>query len=422
MEFQPAAMIRAFEGIDLAGLAREFGTPLYVMSEDEITRRVRAVKACFDDKYERCRAHFAAKSFLSRDMLRILTRCGIGLDVVSGGELFLARDMGFPPEKITLHGNSKSPSEISAGLEYGVGHFVCDSADEIKTLDEIAGGMARRADIMIRVNPGVEGDTHKHMLTSGGRTKFGLAPAMAREAVALCRELRNVSPVGFHFHVGSQLMTPGTHLAALENVLRLIKDVRADGFETRALDMGGGFGVSYTDDDSPAPIEDFIGPMVRRVEDYCRAEGMPRPDLVIEPGRYIAGPSGVTLYTVCSVKEIPGVTTYVGVDGGYPDNPRPALYEARYDAVIAGKREGPLIKTTIAGKCCESGDIIIRDIMLPEAARGDVIAVLCTGAYNHSMSNNYNKNPIPAVVMIKDGKPRLSVRRQTFEEIFARDL
>jgi len=411
----------AFGGVDLAALAREFGTPLYVMSEDEITRRIRVIRDCFDDKYERCRTHFAAKAFLSRDMLRILAREGIGLDVVSGGELFLARDMGFPPGKIALHGNSKSAREISAGLEYGIGKFVCDSPDEILTIDEIAYATGHRVDILIRVNPGVEGNTHRHMLTSGGRTKFGLTPAMTRDALALCRRLHNVSPVGFHFHVGSQLMTPETHLEALETILGLIGDTRAAGFKTRVLDMGGGFGVSYTDEDHPAPPEAFIEPMVRRVAEFCRSGGFPRPDLVIEPGRYIAGPSGITLYTVCSVKEIPGVTTYVGVDGGYPDNPRPALYEARYTAIVPG-RDGPMRKTTIAGKCCESGDIIIRDIMLPEVRRGDVVAVLCTGAYNHSMSNNYNKNPVPAVVMIKGGAPRLSVRRQTYEDIFARDL
>ena len=415
------SFFRVFEGVDLAGLVREFGTPLYVMSEDEIIRRIRVVKACFDNKYERSGAQFAAKAFISRDMLRILEREDVGLDVVSGGELFLARDMGFPPWKITFHGNSKSPDEISAALEYGVGKIVCDSLDEIIMIDETAGAMNRSADVLIRVNPGVEGSTHRHILTSG-RTKFGLTPAMVKEAIVLCRKLRNISPSGFHFHVGSQLMTPETHLAALETVLDLIKDTRDAGFNARVLNMGGGFGVSYIDGDDPAPLEYFVEPMARRVEQFCRANGIARPDLVIEPGRWITGPSGITLYTVCSVKAIPGDTTYVGVDGGYPDNPRPALYEARYSAVAVGKRDGPVKNTTIAGKCCESGDIIIRGIMLPEVRCGDVIAVLCTGAYNYSMSNNYNKNPIPAVVMISGGKPRLSVRRQTYEEIFARDL
>ena len=413
---------RLFGGVDLTELAREFGTPLYVLSEDEITRRIREVKANFDEKFERCRTHFAAKAFLSRDMLRILKNEDIGLDAVSGGELFLARDMDFPSEKIALHGNSKSPSEISAALEYGVGKLVCDSVDEMIAINEIADAMGCRADILLRVNPGVEGNTHSHILTSGGRTKFGLSPAMIMEALAQCRKFRNISPIGFHFHVGSQLMTSETHLSALEIALKLIADTRDAGFRTQVLNMGGGFGVSYTKDDKPAPFVAFVEPMVHRVGKFCRAHSLPRPDLVIEPGRYIVAEAGVTLYTVCSVKDIPGVTTYVGVDGGYNDNPRPALYEARYSAAVIGKTDGPLKNSTIAGKCCESGDIIIRDIMLPEVRRGDVIAVLCTGAYHHSMSNNYNKNPIPAVVIIRDGKPRLSSRRQTYQEIFSRDF
>jgi diaminopimelate decarboxylase len=412
-----------FDGADTAELARKFGTPLYVVSEDEIVRRIRTVKSCFDDKYDRCRAHFAAKAFLTRDMLRVLMRENLGLDVVSGGELYLARDMNFPPEKIAFHGNSKSEREISDGLEYGIGKFVCDSLDEITTIDGIASASGARANVLIRVNPGIEADTHRHMLTSGGRTNFGISPDAIKKAMPALAKLENVSLAGFHFHVGSQLMEPSSHLAALDAVLAMMRDLRAEnGFEAKILDMGGGFGVAYTESDSPRPLGEFLGPMVARAEEFCRANGMTRPDLVIEPGRCIAGPSGITLYTVCGVKEIPGVTTYAGVDGGYPDNPRPALYEARYDAVVANKYGEPCVrKTTIAGKCCESGDIVIRDIMLPDVERGDVIAVMCTGAYNHSMANNYNKNPIPAIVMIKGGEARLSVRRQTYEELFAAD-
>jgi diaminopimelate decarboxylase len=413
-----------FSGVDLVALARKFGTPLYVVSEDEIMRRVKAVKSSFDDKYERCRSHFASKAFLTRDMLRLLMGERLGLDVVSGGELFLARDMGFPAGEIAFHGNSKSEREISDGVGYGVGRFVCDSFGEVKLIDEIARASGKIADVLIRVNPGVEGHTHRHMLTSGGRTKFGVSPDAVREAIPALRELENVALAGFHFHVGSQLMDPSAHLGALGVLLELIRDLRDDaGFRTHTLDMGGGFGVAYTRDDDPAPLEGFLDPMVNRVVEFCRACGLPRPDLIIEPGRYIVGPAGITLYTVCSVKEVPGATTYAGVDGGYPDNPRPALYEAVYEAFVANKIGEPCVKkTTIAGKCCESGDILIRDIMLPEVERGDVIAVACTGAYNHSMASNYTKNPVPAVVAIKGGAPRLSVRRQAYEEIFARDL
>jgi diaminopimelate decarboxylase len=413
-----------FGGVDTVELARQFGTPLYVMSEDEIINRTRTVKSCFDSKYERCRSHFASKAFLTRDMLRLLKREGLGIDVVSGGELYIARDENFPADRITFHGNSKTDREISDGLEYGVGKFVCDSVDEIKTIEEIARKHRKNANILIRVNPGVEGSTHRHMLTTGGRTKFGISPLLTKEAVLSLGKPQNVTIAGFHFHVGSQLMEPSTHLAALGVMLTLIKGLRDDlGFETKILDMGGGFGVAYTESDDPRPLNCFLDPMVARAEEFCQINGLFRPDLIIEPGRYIVGPSGITLYTVSGVKEVPGVTTYAGVDGGYPDNPRPALYEAVYDAVAANKYDFPRDKKiTIAGKCCESGDIVIRDIMMPEVERGDVIAVLCTGAYNHSMANNYNKNPFPAVVIIRDGVARLSVRRQTYEELFARDV
>ncbi|MDR1651769.1 MAG: diaminopimelate decarboxylase, partial [Synergistaceae bacterium] len=385
-----------FHGCDATELAGQFGTPLYVMSEDEITARIREIKSCFDDKYDRCRTHFASKAFLSRDMLRILMDEGVGLDVVSGGELYLARDMGFPPERIAFHGNSKSSGEIADGLSCGVGKFVCDSVQEITAIDGMARAAGTKARILIRVNPGVDGNTHRHMLTTG-RTKFGMTVSETRGAVSLCGGLDNIELAGFHFHVGSQLMDSTAHLAALAVLLELIKDLKAEnGFETEFLDMGGGYGVAYTAGDRPSPVSDFIGAMVSRAEDFCSSNGLYRPCLVIEPGRYIVGPSGITLYTVCSVKETSGVT-YVGVDGGYPDNPRPALYEAVYDAVAAGRyKEAPEKVVTIAGKCCETGDILIRDIALPKVERGDVIAVLCTGAYNRSMANNYNGNPFPA--------------------------
>jgi diaminopimelate decarboxylase len=413
-----------FHGCDTVELARRFGTPLYVVSEDEITNRIRTVKACFDEKYGRCRTHFAAKAFLTRDMLRILMDEGLGLDVVSGGELYLARSVDFPPERIAFHGNSKTAREVSEGIAYGVGKFVCDSIDEMGLIDETARAHGRRVNVLIRVNPGVEGNTHRHMLTSGGRTKFGMSPEAVVKAMPGCLKMKNVSLSGFHFHVGSQLMDASAHIEATDVLLSLIEKTRSEmGFETAILDMGGGFGIAYTESDKPTPIDGFIGAMVKRVESFCADRGIKRPDLVVEPGRYIAGPSGITLYTVCSVKEVPGVTVYAGVDGGYPDNPRPALYEAVYAAVVANKFGNPPDRSvTIAGKCCESGDIVVRDIALPEVERGDVIAVLCTGAYNYSMANNYNKTPIPAIVAVKNGIPRMSVRRQTYEGLYSCDL
>ncbi|MDR1514065.1 MAG: diaminopimelate decarboxylase [Synergistaceae bacterium] len=416
-----------FHGVDVTGLAHEYGTPLYVVSEDEIVRRIRAIKGCFDERNERCSTFFASKSFLTKDMLRILMREGLGLDVVSGGELFLAQEMRFPPEKIAFHGNSKTEREIAAGLDCGVGKFVCDSMDEIELIDRMAGERGANARVLIRVTPGVEAHTHKYMSTGETGSKFGLPPEMIKEVVSsrgTSAYLSNISLMGFHFHVGSQLMDNSTNLEALGVILGLIKELRDDyGFETRILDMGGGFGVRYTKKDNPQNIADFIGGMVDKVESFCRSYGLSCPSLVIEPGRWIVSDAGITLYSVGSVKRLPGGAVYVGVDGGYPDNPRPALYGAEYEAVLVNKVDLPPSETvSIAGKCCESGDILIRDIELPEAQRGDLIAVLGTGAYNHSMANNYNKNPIPAVVMVKDGTPRLSVRRQTYEEMFSGNI
>jgi diaminopimelate decarboxylase len=416
-----------FHGADVAELAREYGTPLYVVSEDEIVRRIREIKGCFDDKSERCSTFFASKSFLTKDMLRILTREGLGLDVVSEGELFLARQMRFPPEKIAFHGNSKTEREIAAGLDYGVGKFVCDSVEEIELIGRMAKERSVRANVLIRVTPGVEAHTHRYMSTGQAGSKFGLPPESIKDAVTLCLALPNISLAGFHFHVGSQLMDNSTHIEALGVVLGLIKKTRDEcGFKTRILDMGGGFGVRYTKKDGPQGIADFIGGMTDNVELFCHSNGIERPDLVIEPGRWIVADAGITLYTVGSVKRLPGGVVYVGVDGGYSDNPRPALYGAEYDAILAGKAGKENLSqpetVSIAGKCCESGDILIQGIKLPEAERGDLIAVLGTGAYCHSMANNYNKNPIPAVVMIKDGSPRLSVRRQSYEEMFSGNI
>ncbi|MDR1471034.1 MAG: diaminopimelate decarboxylase [Synergistaceae bacterium] len=411
-------------GCDVTELAARFGTPLYVMSEDEITSRIRAVRACFDDRYDSCRTYFASKAFLTKDMLRILMREETGLDVVSGGELYLARAVGFPPEMIMFHGNSKTEAEIGCGLDYGVGCFVVDSAEEMLLIDRMASTRGVRPRILMRVTPGVEGHTHKHIATAGVGSKFGVPMELVRDTVSDGMRLRGASLEGFHFHVGSQLMDNACHMAALNIVLELMKRVRDElGFVAGTLDMGGGFGVAYVEGDAPKPIDSFIRPMTERVEEFCAAEGMPRPFLVVEPGRFIVGPAGITLYAVGSVKEVPDIGLCAGVDGGYPDNPRPALYDAKYAAVAANKCGcASLRRTTIVGKCCESGDVLIRDIDLPELERGDIIAVKCTGAYNHSMSSNYNKNPIPAVVMIKDGEPRLSVRRQSFEDMFAMEI
>lgn len=413
-----------FHGCDTVELARTYGTPLYVVSEDEIAARIRRLKDCFDRTGPNRRTYYASKAYLTRDMVRLLMEMDVGLDVVSGGELFLARQMAFPPDRIAFHGNSKTAAEIADGLDYGVGQFVCDSTEEMLLIDALATEKGKRAKVLIRVTPGVDSHTHVHISTAGADSKFGVPLACIDEAVSLCGRLEGVSLQGFHFHVGSQLLTNDAHLQALDILLALILRLRQDlAFTTEILDLGGGFGVRYTEDDEPLPIEDFIRPLIERTERFCAACGMDVPALVIEPGRWIVAEAGVTLYTVGSVKEIPGGTTYVGVDGGYPDNPRPELYQARYEAIVANRVGEPADRcVTLAGKCCESGDILIRDVRLPLPRRGDIVAVFATGAYHHSMANNYNKNPLPATVAIRDGVARLSVRRQTCAELYERDL
>lgn len=413
-----------FGGCDTVELAHDFGTPLYVVSEDDIRARMREVRAAFDEKYERAHAHYASKAFLTRDMIRVVRSENMGLDVVSGGELHGAASLRFPPERIMFHGNNKTPAEIAMGLGYGVGRFVCDSVGEIGLIDRMALERGRTARILIRVTPGVDSHTHAYISTAMADSKFGVPLPQIHEAVALCARLENVELMGFHFHVGSQLLENTSHLMATGILLGVIEDAhRETGFVTRELDLGGGFGVRYTDADAVMPIGGFIDPMVEKIEAFCGERGLHRPDLAIEPGRWITAEAGVTLYTVGSVKEIPGIRTYVGVDGGLPDNPRPALYQAEYDAVVANKYGEPATETVaIAGRCCESGDILIRDLKVPPVAPGDILAVKSTGAYCHSMGSNYNKIPFPAVVAIGGGRPRLSVRRQTYEELYERDL
>lgn len=412
-----------FGGCDTVALAREFGTPLYVVSQDSVLARIRAVKAAFDDKYERAKTHYASKAFLTKDMIRLVMRENLGLDVVSGGELHGAMSLGFPAERIVFHGNAKTPEEIGMGLDYGVGRFVSDSIGEIELLNRVAQERGKTASVLIRVTPGVDSHTHAYISTGMADSKFGVPLTTIPDAIEACTKLKNIDLKGFHFHVGSQLLENDSHLMAVDILLGVIRDAHEKlGFVTGEFNLGGGFGVRYTASDEVRPIGYFIDPMVGRIEKYCQTHGLHRPDLSIEPGRWIICEAGVTLYTIVNIKEIPDIRVYAGIDGGLPDNPRPALYQAEYDAVVANKYDVPASEVvTIAGRCCESGDILIRDLKVPPLETGDVLAVKSTGAYCHSMGSNYNKIPFPAVVMLENGEPRVSVRRQTYEELYERD-
>ncbi len=415
-----------FGGCDAVELAGRFGTPLYVLSEDRIRDRIRELRETFLDRYENTYAAYASKALQTLDICRIMDSEGLFLDVVSAGELYAASRAGFPMERVLFHGSSKTPEEIRMAVEYGAGRVVVDNTVELEALNREARLRGRRVPILLRVAPGVQAGTHPHISTGQADSKFGipLDPSVRDEYVGRALRGEGLELLGFHFHVGSQIFSNESHRAAVSAVLGFLREVRDQyGFLARELNLGGGFAVRYTGEDDPQPLAYYTDELMAEISAACRESGVQRPRVGIEPGRWIVGEAGITLYTVCSVKEIPGVRTYVGVDGGMPDNIRPALYGARYEATVADRHDAPRNRrVTVAGKCCESGDILIRDIDLQDPRPGDVLAVFTTGAYTHSMAGNYNRLPRPAMVLLRDGEARLSVRRETYEDLLSREI
>ncbi len=415
-----------FDGCDTVDLARKYGTPLYVVSEGRILARLAQIRDQFLDRHPGTSALYASKALQTLDLCRIMAREGFGLDVVSGGELFAAHRAGFPMERIHFHGNSKTAGELRQAVELGVGRIVVDNATELEILDRIARERGVRMPVLFRITPGVDSHTHRYISTGALDSKFGipLDPSVRDPFLRAALGMAGVDPRGFHFHIGSQLLSNESHRKALRVATDLMRDARdLFGFETRELNLGGGFGIRYTREDDPPPLAHFTDTLMADLAEQCREHALPLPRVVIEPGRWIVGEAGITLYTIGSRKAIPGVRTYVGVDGGMPDNPRPALYGARYEATVADRHDAPRDETvTVAGKCCETGDILIRDIPLQSPRPGDTLAVFATGAYNHSMASTYNRVPRPALVMVRDGTDRLSVRRETYEDLVSREL
>lgn len=415
-----------FDGCDAVELARDFGTPLYVLSEDRIRARIRELRETFLDRWPGTFAAYASKALQTLELCRIVASEGLGLDVVSGGELYTAAKAGFPMDRVHFHGNSKTPEEIRMAVEYGVGRVIVDNRTELDILDREAREYGVRMPILFRVTPGVDSHTHQFMSTGRLDSKFGipLDPSVRDDYIGAALRMDGVELRGFHFHVGSQIFSNESHRKAVQIISGLMGEVRDQyGFITRELNLGGGFAVRYTDADEPKALSYYTDAMMADIAESARRLGLPMPLVGIEPGRWIVGEAGITLYTVGSVKEIPGVRTYVGVDGGMPDNIRPALYGATYDATIADRHDAPRTRTvTVAGKCCESGDILIRDIPLQDPRPGDILAVFTTGAYTYSMASNYNRLPRPAMVLVKDGRARLSVRRETYDDLIAREI
>ncbi|MGY1453191.1 diaminopimelate decarboxylase [Streptomyces sp. SS8] len=411
-------------GLDVVALAEEFGTPAYVLDEDDFRARCRAWREAFGDEAD---VFYAGKAFLCRAVVRWLTEEGLNLDVCSGGELATALAGGMPAERIALHGNNKSTAEIERAVEAGVGRIVLDSFQEIARVAHIAERLGRRQRVQIRVTVGVEAHTHEFIATAHEDQKFGLALAdgQAAEAVRRVLKLDSLELVGIHSHIGSQIFDMAGFEVAARRVVQLLTEVRDEhGVELPEIDLGGGLGIAYTPEDDPREPHEIARALHEIVAHECRAAGLAAPRLSVEPGRAIAGPTTFTLYEVGTVKELPGLRTYVSVDGGMSDNIRTALYDAEYSVALASRTsEAAPMLSRVVGKHCESGDIVVRDAFLPaDLAPGDLLAVPATGAYCRSMASNYNHSLRPPVVAVSGGEARVIVRRETEEDLLGLDV
>ncbi len=415
-----------FSGCDTVELARQFGTPLWVLSEDIVRDKCRRYVGSFKRHGVKATVAYAGKAFLTTGFCRLLQSEGMGLDVCSGGEVATAVKAGFPMDRVLFHGNNKTPDEIRMGVESGITRFVVDNFHELKLIEDLAGEKGKRISVFLRATPGINTHTHSHIQTGHLDTKFGfgIENGQAQEAIRTTAKMKNVNLIGLHCHIGSQLFDLTSFRAAIGIVLDFMGGLR-EFFprDTWELDLGGGLGIRYTSEDYPPPIEEYIDTLVDGTRKKTAELGMSMPTLWIEPGRSVVGPAGMTLYTVGAVKPIPNVRTYLSVDGSMADHPRTALYGAVYTSVIANKAgRAPDNVYAVSGKACESGDMIIYQAPLTEVEPGDILAVFCTGAYHYSMSSNYNRLPRPAVVGLSQGNAHLLVRRETFDDLLRNDL
>ena len=413
-------------GADTVGLAKEYGTPLYVYDEDMIRDSVRRFKSSIDENYGgRGMVCYASKAFSCKEIYRIMKAEGAGVDVVSGGEMYTALSAGFPAENIVFHSNNKTADELRYALDNNVGRIAIDNIEELRRLSGIASEMGKSADVILRLKPGVEAHTFEAVMTGKIDSKFGFAieTGEAMKAALEAASMDNINLVGIHCHIGSQIHDVTPFVKAAEVMLDFIAALHEKGITIRDLNLGGGFGIYYTEKDKPVPFEEYMKTVSGVVKNYCAAHGLEIPFILLEPGRSIVAPAGITLYTVGSRKTIPNIRTYIGIDGGMPDNPRYALYKSEYTAVAANKAKEPKTESvTIAGRCCESGDLIGENMPLQHVEEGDIIAVLATGAYNYSMASHYNRVPNAAAVMVKDGRSRVIIRRETYEDVARNDI
>lgn len=414
-------------GMDAVELAEKYGTPLYLLDERTIRGHCRTFQQSIDDNYGgKGLAVYASKALNCKEMCRIIKEEGLGIDVVSGGELYTALSVDFPPEKIVFHGNNKTADEIKMALESGVGRIVVDNLTELRTIEKMANELGKKPGVMIRIKPGIDAHTHNFIRTGQIDSKFGFAleTGEAFEAVREVLEQKNVTLKGVHCHIGSQIFEIEPFKAAAEVMLGFIAKVKNElSYEIKELNLGGGFGIRYLKDDDAKLYKTFMEQVSVTVKETCAGLGLNIPFIMIEPGRSIVGPAGTTLYTVGAVKTIPGIRNYVSVDGGMTDNPRYILYQSEYSVAVANKINKPAdYVATVAGRCCESGDLVQENTKIQTPEPGDILAVFCTGAYNYSMASNYNRVPKPPIVMISEGKSKVIVKRETYEDLVKNDI
>jgi diaminopimelate decarboxylase len=416
-----------FGGQDAVALAGQYGTPLYLMDETRIRENMRMYRAAFRAAFgEDALPLYASKACCFKQMYRLAAEEGLGVDVVSAGEIFTARSAGFPMERAFFHSNNKTDRDIAFAMDSGVGFFVADNQEDLEAIETIAAARGATQKILLRLTPGIDPHTYEAVSTGKVDSKFGVAieTGQAYEAVRRALALPHVALMGFHCHVGSMVFGEDIYERASDIMLSFIAQVRADfGFDCRYLDMGGGYGVRYRESDGFVDIPAAVARVAAHMKAVCAKLSLPLPRILMEPGRSIAADAGMTLYEVGTVKRIPGYKNYVSVDGGMTDNPRYALYGSHYTVYLASR---PAAKADflcdVVGRCCESGDILQPAVRLPEPRRGEILAVCTTGAYNYSMASNYNRLPRPAVVMVTKDGSKLAVRRETLEELTENDL
>ena len=408
-------------GCDTVDLADRFGTPLYVYDEATIRTRCREYRDSLADAYAHSLVIYASKAFTSPMLLQILAQEGLGLDVVSGGELYVAQRVGFPMERVYFHGNNKGADELQLALELGVGRIVIDSFHELELLGRLAREWGTRAPCLLRLSPGIDAHTHDYRKTGILDSKFGfpISTGQAEEAVRQVVATPSLELLGFHAHVGSQIFELAPYQETIGVVLDFAAEMRkGHRVELQEFSPGGGWGIAYTPEDDPRPTREVATMVGETVGAELARRGLGEPRVFVEPGRSIVGQAGVALYRVGGIKRIPGVRVYASVDGGMADNIRPAIYGARYEAIVANRADAPAEETvTIAGKYCESGDLLIKDVALPTLHSGDLLALPASGAYNLAMASNYNMALKPAVVLVHDGEARVMRHRQSYEDL-----